>query len=47
MNILLMLLLSAAPAGAALNPDVEARVQKLIGAMTPEEKLGRLLSVPR
>jgi beta-glucosidase len=35
-------MLSAAPAGAAPNAAVEARVQKIVDSMTLEEKLGQL-----
>ncbi|HEX4048482.1 MAG TPA: glycoside hydrolase family 3 N-terminal domain-containing protein, partial [Elusimicrobiota bacterium] len=41
-NAALLLLLCAAPAAAALNADVETRVQKLLDQMTLEEKLGQL-----
>jgi beta-glucosidase len=42
MRTLLALLLCAAPAAAALNADVETRVQRLLDSMTQEEKLGQL-----
>jgi beta-glucosidase len=42
MKILLALLLSAAPAAAALNADVEVRIQKILDSMTLNEKLGQL-----
>ena len=48
MRSLFVLLLSAVPAYAAVarvaapNPGVEARIQKILDEMTPEEKLGQL-----
>jgi beta-glucosidase len=42
MRILLALLLCAAPAAAAVDPAIEARVQKILEQMTLQEKLGQL-----
>jgi beta-glucosidase len=42
LRILLAVLLLAAPASAALNAGVEARIQKLMDRMTLPEKLGQL-----
>jgi beta-glucosidase len=41
-KMIFALLLAAAPASAALNAGVEARIQKILDSMTLEEKLGQL-----